>query len=286
MNTCHEMHNLSCANWNERDSSSAVRAAWTRAREALETPIDWSQASGCCFACQAVVGWKVPAGVDPWQPNIREQILCSRCGCNARVRTALALLRDALVSRPAPSIYVTEQATETYVWVQRNFSGEVQGSEYAADAAVRSQLTRYLHSLGGHGEVRFEDVTKLTFQDGTFDAVLSLDVLEHVPDYAQAFREFLRVLKPGGTLVATFPFTDGPDTLLRARVTESGEIEHLLEPEFHGDPISGGVLCFNHFGWDLLEVARAAGFSSVTMTMPQPSDSPAWYGLWTLLAVR
>lgn len=287
MNACNEMHCLSYANWEERDSSDEVRDAWLRAREALQMRTDWSLASGCCFACQAPVQWKVPAGVNPLLPNIREQILCSRCGCNARVRSALALLRDAVGAQPAPSIYVTEQATETFVWVQRQFDdGQVVGSEYAVDAGVRKQLTHYLHSLGGHGEVRFEDVTRLTFADGSFDGILSLDVLEHVPDYTQALREFVRVLKPGGTLVATFPFTDGPETVLRARVTEHGEIEHLLEPEYHGDPISGGVLCFNHFGWDMLEVARSAGFSSVTMTMPQPEDSAAWYGLWTLIAVR
>lgn len=287
MNACNEMHRLSCANWDERDSSHAVRDAWLRAREALQMPIDWSRSSGCCFACQAPVAWKVAAGVDPLRPNIREQILCSRCGCNARVRSALAMLRDAVGARPAPSIYVTEQATETFVWVQRQFhDGQVVGSEYAADAGVRKQLTCYLHSLGGRGDVKFEDVTRLTFDDGSFDGVLSLDVLEHVPDYTKALREFVRVLKPGGTLVATFPFTDGPNTVLRARVKEGGEIEHLLEPEYHGDPISGGILCWNHFGWDVLEVARKAGFSSVKMTMPLPEDSAAWYGLWTLIAVR
>lgn len=286
MNVCKDMRSFSCSDWNERDSSDEVRSAWMMAREALKKPTDWNQASGCCFACKMLVGWKVPVGVDPMQPNIREQILCSRCGCNARVRTALALLRDAIGTRTAPSIYVTEQATETYVWVQRQFNGVVRGSEYAADPVIRKKLTRYLHTLGGLGEVEFEDVTRLTFKDRSLDAILSLDVLEHVPDYHQALREFVRVLKPGGTLVATFPFTDGPETVLRARMQEGGQIEHLLEPEYHGDPISGGVLCFNHFGWDILEVARMAGFSSVKMTMPIPEDNAAWYGLWTLVAVR
>ena len=280
------MPTLSCADWGQRDSSSAVREAWSRARQALETPIDWSKASGCCFACRQVVDWKVPLGVAAADANIREQVLCSRCGCNARVRTALALLREAMGGKTAPSVYITEQATKTYVWAQLNFGDGVRGSEFAPDAGVREQLSRYLASIGGHGEVRFEDVTALTFADEVFDGILSLDVLEHVPDYPKALCELFRVLKPGGTLVATFPFTDGRETVLRARMTQSGAIEHLLEPEYHGDPISGGVLCFNHFGWDVLEVARAAGFQSVAMVMPQPEDSAAWYGLWTLVATR
>lgn len=47
---------------------------------------------------------------------------------------------------------------------------------------------------------------QLPFADGTFDAVLSLNVLEHVKDPFQAAREIMRVLKPGGELFAVAPF--------------------------------------------------------------------------------
>jgi SAM-dependent methyltransferase len=42
-------------------------------------------------------------------------------------------------------------------------------------------------------------------RDGIFDAVLLLDVIEHVPDEAAAVREASRVLAPGGTLVLSVP---------------------------------------------------------------------------------
>ncbi|SDZ05074.1 Methyltransferase domain-containing protein [Lysobacter sp. yr284] len=47
---------------------------------------------------------------------------------------------------------------------------------------------------------------RLPFVDGCFDAVLSLNVLEHVKDPFQAARELLRVLKPGGRLMCVAPF--------------------------------------------------------------------------------
>lgn len=47
---------------------------------------------------------------------------------------------------------------------------------------------------------------QLPFADATFDAVLSLNVLEHVKDPFQAAREIMRVLKPGGELFAVAPF--------------------------------------------------------------------------------
>jgi ubiquinone/menaquinone biosynthesis C-methylase UbiE len=47
------------------------------------------------------------------------------------------------------------------------------------------------------------DMTKLPYQDGAFDAVVSLDVLVHLPEgeEGRALREFERVLRPGGILI-------------------------------------------------------------------------------------
>ena len=60
-------------------------------------------------------------------------------------------------------------------------------------------------------QVQFEDVTRLSFADASRDLVVSFDVLEHVPDYRQALREFARVLAPGGALVLTAPFVQDFD---------------------------------------------------------------------------
>ena len=46
----------------------------------------------------------------------------------------------------------------------------------------------------------------LPFADGTFDAVLSIAVLEHVDDPMTCAAEILRVLKPGGLVFASVPF--------------------------------------------------------------------------------
>ena len=49
------------------------------------------------------------------------------------------------------------------------------------------------------------DATRLPFADGSFDAVIAAEILEHVPDDAAALAEVARVLRPGGTVAVTVP---------------------------------------------------------------------------------
>jgi SAM-dependent methyltransferase len=46
----------------------------------------------------------------------------------------------------------------------------------------------------------------LPFKDGSFDAVISSAVLEHVKDPFRCAQEIIRVLKPGGDLICCVPF--------------------------------------------------------------------------------
>lgn len=46
---------------------------------------------------------------------------------------------------------------------------------------------------------------KLPYPDRAFAGVVMLDVLEHIPDEAEAVREVARVLQPGGELVLSVP---------------------------------------------------------------------------------
>jgi SAM-dependent methyltransferase len=49
------------------------------------------------------------------------------------------------------------------------------------------------------------DATRLPFADGSFDAVIAAEILEHVPDDVAAMAEIARVLRPGGTAAVTVP---------------------------------------------------------------------------------
>ena len=51
-------------------------------------------------------------------------------------------------------------------------------------------------------DARVADVQSLPFGDGEFDVVVAAWMLYHVPDLDRAFAEIVRVLRPGGRLVA------------------------------------------------------------------------------------
>jgi len=50
------------------------------------------------------------------------------------------------------------------------------------------------------------DISAIPEPDGSFDAIMCIEVLEHLPRPLLALREFSRLLRPGGDLVLTAPF--------------------------------------------------------------------------------
>jgi SAM-dependent methyltransferase len=185
--------------------------------------------------------------------NLREDLACVTCGLNNRLRASVWLFEQHCRPAPDAPIYLTEQVTGLYAVLAKRFSS-LQGSEYLGPDVPRGAVV---------DGVRNESLTGLSFDSAAFDCILSFEVLEHIPDYRQALRECARVLRPGGRMVFSVPFlTQSPATLVRARVAADGSVEHLEPAEYHGDPLSSdGCLCYQHFGWDLLDELRQAGFS-------------------------
>ena len=76
--------------------------------------------------------------------------------------------------------------------------GEVSGIELSPDAAdvARSR---------GEFDVRIGRLEEMPWEDGTFDLITCLDVIEHTPDDRATLTELRRVCKPGGWLLVTVP---------------------------------------------------------------------------------
>ena len=274
--------------WDAWQSITGVEREKLNAQYRLQNEV--AQASGgdgwpgWCGLCQAPVRFDIPSHAAGPAANLREELTCPGCRLTARVRAAMALVCDGRALE-SDRIWLTEQASTAFVWLQQ-VCARAEGSEYGLDAETRPKMQRWYRSLGGRGTLVERDVTRAGFDDGALDAIGSFDVLEHVPDYPAALREFARCLKRGGRLVLTVPFVEvNPRTLVRARLRDDGGVEHLEPPEIHGDPVSGGVLCYYHFGWDLLDAVRAAGFADARWHRVW-SAREGLFGLWTLVATR
>jgi SAM-dependent methyltransferase len=74
------------------------------------------------------------------------------------------------------------------------------------------------------------DLKLIPVDDASFDAVLFTQTLEHLPDPGDVLRELARVLKPGGSLLATAPFVyqEHEQPFDFYRYTRFG-LKHLLE---------------------------------------------------------
>lgn len=236
---------------------TALNAGLLARRREIENAYVGKVYEGYCACCNKRVLFRVPLEQTlelsgTVYSNYRENMVCSECHFNVRMRATVHIMKQLLA--PSTRIYMTEQITPLYSLVQKLYPGGVEGSEYLGDAIALGE------SKDG---VRNEDVTALTFVDGSFDAVCSCDVLEHVFDYRKALEEFARVLKPSGWLILTIPWAvDQAFTTIRARRKAGGGIEHLLLPEYHVDPLNtDGCLCVYRYGWDILQAVKNAGFS-------------------------
>lgn len=214
---------------------------------------------GFCIVCENIV----PFQVDFWNayninsmkiPNWRERLVCPSCGLNNRMRLTYHLILDLLANFSSSSVYITEQTTNLFKLLKR-LNPSIIGSEFLDDEVPKGSL----NSTG----IRNEDFTNLTFSDNQFDYIISLEVLEHIPDYKKALKESFRILKPKGKFLFTVPFNrNSKENIVRAKLNDDGTITHILPPEYHGDPLNRiqGCLCYYHFGWEILDELKSVGY--------------------------
>lgn len=112
-------------------------------------------------------------------------------------------------------------------------------------------------------------------ESGSFDVVVCLDVLEHVPHPSKLVETLAQLIKPGGLLISHAPFwllDQATPTHLRENLRYSGDWRSLYGP--HGlRPIAGRLL------WNPLVLQKAGGVSAATLGS---RVVPTLGGLWLM----
>ena len=226
--------------------------------------------NGYCYVCKEfvnlLVDFNYSYAVDGvLTPNWRERLVCPICHLNNRMRATVHIFEQECQPNYDSQIYITEQTTPIYNWFNNNYN-HVYGSEYLGNSIS--------YGSSNDGGIRNEDITKLSFSDAKFDYILSFDVFEHIPSYKEALKQCFRCLKPNAILFFSVPFVQTSEkNIVRAYLSESGELKHLLPPEYHGDPLSSdGCLCYYHFGWEILNELNTIGFKDANALLYWSQD--------------
>jgi ubiquinone/menaquinone biosynthesis C-methylase UbiE len=172
-------------------------------------------------------------------------------------------------------------------------------------SAVCSDISQgMLDTLAGNAErlglqvdTAIADAEALPFEDASFDLVIGHAVLHHLPDLDQAFREFARVLRPGGMLlfagepsrvgdrIAAYPKRAATRVsplwraALRARPAQEGWSDGGAE----NHQLEGSVDVHAFVPSDLTAFAQRAGFQDVDIIGEELLAN--WFG-WTNRALE
>jgi ubiquinone/menaquinone biosynthesis C-methylase UbiE len=169
-----------------------------------------------------------------------------------------------------------------------------------------------LSSSAKHLAFALADAEHVPYAASSFDIVLCVETLEHVPDYRSALAELLRVLKPTGTLVVSVPTErDELGGGYKAQLTwseKSGHLHSLCRTGFSEVLTASGFEIRKQMTVDMLggrvryaivsswpwRIARAgwravhlrgkpsAGHSSLVADS-EPAPAPVTVGLWRRL---
>ena len=209
---------------------------------------------GHCYICDLDVYFEVDRPPDGSPINWRETLKCPECAMINRWRGCIHLFEAVREPKKQSRIYITEALTPVADCLRSRYPALV-SSEFI-ECSAPGEMTK----VNGQS-VRNEDVTRLSFENATFDTILTFDVLEHVPNYRNALAEFHRVLDDDGRLIITAPFTFQQEGVVRAELDADGQVRHLMEPCYHGDPLSDkGVLAYYDFGTELIGDLEQIGF--------------------------
>lgn len=207
---------------------------------------------------------------------LRETLACKFCGATVRTRTlAFELLKEAnnrfgtefrdideLSTHGLRGLRVLD--TDAFSPISARLSG-VDGyvkSSYFPDRAFGAEISP------SYFNINLEDIS---FEDKSFDIVLSSDVMEHVRFCDKAHSEIHRILKLNGAYVFTVP-NDMSMSKNWILIDQNDSDKALVYPQhYHGDPLSGGILSYRVLGQELLLSLKEIGFAAEYCLVQEPA---------------
>ncbi|HWH31640.1 MAG TPA: class I SAM-dependent methyltransferase [Egibacteraceae bacterium] len=169
--------------------------------------------------------------------------------------------------------------------------GEGYGAAMLADAASAVTGVELVPDVVAHAKAAYPpaahpglsfveaDLCRLPMPDASFDAVVSFQVIEHLPDVGGYLDEIRRVLKPGGEFLCATPnrltFTPGSDTPVNpfhVKEFTAAELAECLGSRFRVKAVLGV-----HHGGRIKALERLARKPVTDLQFAAPPDEwPRW----------
>jgi hypothetical protein len=205
---------------------------------------------GYCQICEADT---VFCSKDDW---LRDHFFCDRCRSIPRERSVLYALNLLYPEWRRLKIHESSPA------------------ERGASQKIRRECPGYVAShfdpnipfgtVHPNGKYRSEDLEHQTFDDESFDLVITQDVFEHLFRPDLAIREIARTLRPGGAHIGTVPLVRREQPSRRRARRSGDKVIYELPPEYHGNPLSpDGSLVTVEWGFDIADyLSQVSGLST------------------------
>lgn len=196
------------------------------------------QCEGYCPCCDSEVTFRSK------NQDFRTFFWCSKCESRPRERALMKVIEDYYSNWRKLKIHESSPANRaTSVKLSKQCPNYI-STQYDTSIPFGSK-----HKKG----YQSENLENQTFEDESFDIVITQDVFEHIFDIDSAFKEIARTLKPGGAHIFTTPLDNfTKPTEAWAKKNKDGTFEFLHEPEYHGNPINPkGALVTYKFGYDI-----------------------------------
>ena len=224
---------------------------------------------GICNIC----GWSGP--FIQAHRSIREGFACGGCRGSLRYRAQaeaiLSLFNDA---HPNLVKLVDDPAWQQLQIYEPGVTGPFRQFFRGADWYTQSFYWEDVRPGQQRDGLVCQDLTRTTYEDCTFDLIITSDIFEHVRKPLDGFREMHRILKPGGYHIWSVPAVDPlpPETVSRIDTTTDDDIP-ILPLVYHGSGMSGGrSVVYTDFGEDVPELLEQTSQSTL-LRRYQPDKS-------------
>jgi SAM-dependent methyltransferase len=220
------------------------------------------RAPGRCPLCEKQTNFvavrDAPLAEEWYGHWFRDELRCTACGSLPRQRVIFAVVDMLYPNWRAAAIHESSPGPGG---ASQRFRSECRG--YVA--------TQYDAALGfgnthPNRRYRSENLEAQTFPDESFDLVITQDVFEHLFAPDRAIAEIARTLRRGGAHILTVPIINGRMSSARRARRDNRGITYLLEPQYHGNPMSAeGSLVTVDWGYDIIDYLAAHSGLSVSM---------------------